>query len=87
MFAVYVLVLLVTLLFFGSVSDYLGRLPVIITALVLSVAGCAVFLAAHDTGALYAARSLQGIATGLATGRSVPRSSSCSHRAASGHRW
>jgi MFS family permease len=67
-FAVYVLVLLVTLLFFGSVSDYLGRLPVIITALVLSAAACAVFLAAHDTGALYAARSLQGIATGLASG-------------------
>jgi len=67
-FAVYVLVLLVTLLFFGSVSDYLGRLPVILTALVFSVAGCAVFLAAHGTGALYLARSLQGIATGLATG-------------------
>jgi predicted MFS family arabinose efflux permease len=67
-FAVYVLVLLVTLLFFGSVSDYLGRLPVIVTALVLSVAGCAVFLAAHDTGALFIARCLQGIATGLATG-------------------
>src|SRR4029078_1913714 len=67
-FAVYVLVLLITLLFFGSVSDYLGRLPVIITALVLSVAGCAVFLAAHGGGALYVARSLQGIATGLASG-------------------
>ena len=67
-FAVYVLVLLVTLLFFGSVSDYLGRLPVIITALVFSVAGCALFLAAHGVGALYAARALQGIATGLATG-------------------
>ena len=67
-FAVYVLVLLVTLLFFGSVSDYLGRRPVIIAALAFSVAACVVFLAAHDTGALYAARSLQGIATGLATG-------------------
>jgi predicted MFS family arabinose efflux permease len=67
-FAVYVLVLLVTLLFFGSVSDYLGRLPVIIAALVLSVAGCAVFLAAHDTSALFIARSLQGVATGLASG-------------------
>ena len=67
-FAVYVLVLLVTLLFFGSLSDYLGRLPVIITALVLSVAACAVFLAAHNVGALYVARSLQGIATGLASG-------------------
>jgi hypothetical protein len=43
-FAVYVLVLLVTLLFFGSVSDHLGRLPVIITALVFSAAACAVFL-------------------------------------------
>jgi hypothetical protein len=29
-----VVVLLVTLLIFGSVSDYLGRIPVIITALV-----------------------------------------------------
>jgi MFS family permease len=67
-FAVYVLVLLVTLLFFGKVSDHLGRLPVIITALVFSMAGCAVFLAAHDVGALYLARSLQGIATGLASG-------------------
>jgi MFS family permease len=67
-FAVYVLVLLVTLLVFGSVSDYLGRLPVIITALAFSVAACAVFLAAHGVGALYTARSLQGIATGLASG-------------------
>ncbi len=67
-FAVYVLVLLITLLLFGTVSDYLGRLPVILTALVFSVAGCAVFLAAHGVGALYLARSLQGIATGLASG-------------------
>src|SRR6201999_2198329 len=67
-FAVYVLVLLVTLLFFGSVSDYLGRLPVIGAALVFSVAACAVFLAAHDVGALFAARALQGLATGLASG-------------------
>jgi predicted MFS family arabinose efflux permease len=67
-FAVYVLVLLATLLFLGSLSDYLGRLPVIITALVFSAAACVVFLAAHDVAALYLARVLQGIATGLATG-------------------
>jgi len=67
-FAVYVVILLVTLLFLGSVSDYLGRIPVIITALVFSAAGCALFLAAHGVGTLYAARSLQGIATGVATG-------------------
>jgi hypothetical protein len=67
-FAVYVLVLLITLLLFGSLSDYLGRVPVIILALAVSAAGCAVFAAAHDVGALYVARSLQGIATGLGSG-------------------
>jgi MFS family permease len=67
-FAVYVLVLLVTLLFFGSVSDYLGRLPMIIMALVFSAASCVAFLAAHGVGELYLARSLQGVATGLASG-------------------
>ena len=40
----------------------------IILALVFSVAGCAVFLLARDVGALYVARALQGLATGLATG-------------------
>jgi predicted MFS family arabinose efflux permease len=67
-FATYVLVLLVTLLFFGSVSDYLGRLPVIVAALVISVVACIVFLKANGVGALFAARALQGVATGLATG-------------------
>ena len=46
-FAVYVLVLLVTLLFCGSLSVHLGRLPVIVAALVFSMAACAVFLVAH----------------------------------------
>jgi hypothetical protein len=36
--------------------------------LVLSAAGCVAFLVAHDVGALYVARSLQGIATGLGSG-------------------
>jgi MFS family permease len=67
-FAVYVLALLVTLLFFGSVSDYLGRLPVIIAAIGFSAARCAVFLAADSVAALFVARFLQGIATGLASG-------------------
>jgi MFS family permease len=46
---------------------YQVRLPVIIAALVVSVAACGVFLAAHGVGALYVARSLQGVAAGLAT--------------------
>jgi MFS family permease len=67
-FAVYVLVLLITLLFFGSLSDYLGRRPVIIMSFVASVGACLLFLAAHGVGELFLARSLQGVATGLASG-------------------
>jgi len=42
---------LVTLLVFGSVSDYLDRLPVVIASLVLSAVACLVFLMARDVGA------------------------------------
>jgi hypothetical protein len=66
-FAVYALVLLVTLLVFGSVSDYLGRRPVILASLVMAAAACGLFLAAHDVGLLFAARALQGAAVGTAT--------------------
>jgi len=45
-FAVYALVLLITLLFFGSVSDYLGR-GVILAALTVSACACGLFLAVH----------------------------------------
>jgi MFS family permease len=72
-FAVYVLVLLVTLLFFGTVSDYLGRLPVIITALVFSVAGCAVFLAADGSGHCIWPGRCRASRRGWPAGRPVPR--------------
>jgi MFS family permease len=67
-FATYALVLLLTLLVFGSVSDYLGRRRVILAALVVSACACAVFLAAHSVGLLFAARALQGVAVGTAIG-------------------
>jgi MFS family permease len=57
-----------TLLVFGSVSDYLGRRRVILAALVVTAGACAVFLAAHSTGLLFAARALQGVGVGTATG-------------------
>jgi hypothetical protein len=44
-FAVYVLALLLTLLVFGSLSDYLGRRHII--AVALAVGACGLFLAAH----------------------------------------
>jgi MFS family permease len=67
-FAIYALVLLLTLLVFGSVSDYLGRRPVILAALVVTAGACAVFLTANSAGLLFAARALQGVAVGIAIG-------------------
>ena len=67
-FAIYALVLLLTLLVFGSVSDYLGRRRLILAALMVTAGACAVFLAAHSVGLLLAARALQGLAVGTATG-------------------
>jgi hypothetical protein len=66
-FAVYVLVLLLTLLVFGSLSDYLGRRRVIAVALAAGAGACGLFLAAHGVGLLFAARALQGAAVGVAT--------------------
>ena len=67
-FAVYALVLLVTLLMFGSVSDYFGRRRTIVAGLAVNGVACGVFLAAGGVGALFAARALTGVAVGLATG-------------------
>ena len=66
-FAVYVLVLLLTLLVFGSLSDYLGRRRVIAVALAAGAGACGLFLAAHGVGLLFAARALSGASAGAAT--------------------
>jgi MFS family permease len=72
-FGVYALVLLVTLLVFGSVSDYLGRRRVIAVALVAGAGACGLFLAAHGVGLLFAARALSGAAVGIAASAGGPR--------------
>jgi MFS family permease len=66
-FAAYVLSLLTALLTVGSLSDYIGRRPAILAALILNVVSMAMFMAADSAAALIAARALQGFATGLAT--------------------
>ena len=66
-FAVYALFLLVTLLVFGSVSDYLGRRRVILASLVMAAGVCGLFVVANGVGMLFAARALQGAAVGTAT--------------------
>ena len=65
-FAAYALLLLVTLLVFGSVSDYLGRRLVILAGLAMTAGACGLFLAADGVGLLFAARALNGAAVGTA---------------------
>ncbi|HEX7354504.1 MAG TPA: MFS transporter [Mycobacteriales bacterium] len=67
-FAVYAGALLVVLLFAGSLSDYVGRRPMIALSLAAEAGAAVLFLDAHGIGALFAARSLQGIATGAGVG-------------------
>ncbi|WP_457808756.1 MFS transporter [Kushneria sp. EE4] len=66
-FASYLFALLVTLLFTGALSDYLGRRPVIFAGLVIELASMICFLMATDLSWLFAARILQGVATGIVT--------------------
>src|SRR3989475_2915825 len=67
-FGVYALALLATLLITGRLSDHLGRRPVVLLAVVVQIASMGAFIAARDVGMLFAARFLQGLGTGLATG-------------------
>lgn len=66
-FAVYAVSLLAALLTVGSLSDYLGRRPLIFTVLVLESVAMLLFLQADSVSGLIAARILQGFATGMAT--------------------
>ncbi|MCO6004102.1 MFS transporter [Actinoallomurus purpureus] len=67
-FAVYALALLVALLTVGGLSDFVGRRPVLIAALLAETLAMVLFLTAGDVGTLLAARTVQGLATGAATG-------------------
>jgi len=66
-FAVYAFALLVTLLVAGSISDHLGRRPVIIGALIVEIIAMALFVLADGAAILIAARIVQGVATGIAS--------------------
>src|SRR2546425_1732007 len=66
-FAVYAIALLVALLFTGSLSDSLGRRPVILAAVLIQLASMLMFIFAASVEWLFAARITQGIATGVAT--------------------
>lgn len=65
-YSAYSFSLLLSLLTIGSISDYLGRRPVIFASLVLLLVTLAVFLMAKSAAWLIAARIVQGLATGAA---------------------
>ena len=66
-FGIYAIGLLVTLLTAGRLSDYVGRRPVLIAALLLETAAFILMLAATNIETVILARLIQGIATGAAT--------------------
>ena len=63
-FGIYAITLLAALMVIGSLSDYLGRRPVLVAALLLEAISMALFLPADSVWMLMVARSVQGIATG-----------------------
>jgi MFS family permease len=66
-FAVYALGLLGALIVTGSLSDHLGRRPTLLLALAIEIVGMGLFAEARSVIWLFAARILQGVATGIAT--------------------
>lgn len=67
-FGIYAFAVLAALLVFGSLSDYVGRRPVLIAATLVQAVSMTIFATAHGVGALVAARVVQGLSTGAAAG-------------------
>jgi MFS family permease len=65
-YATYAFGVLTTLLLAGPVSDYVGRRPVLLVALGSLMAATVMFMLADSVAWLFAARAVQGLATGLA---------------------
>lgn len=65
-FAIYAFGLLLALLIVGSLSDYIGRRPVLIGALSVQLVAMVMFFFASNIEWVIAARAVQGLATGAA---------------------
>ena len=67
-FGVYAMAVLASLLTLGKLSDHVGRLPVLLTAIAVQAASLVIFATATGVPALLAARVVQGLSTGAALG-------------------
>lgn len=65
-FAVYPVSLVIVLVIFGSISDYVGRRRMLLIGVAVIAAGILVFALASSVGWLFVGRVLQGIGVGLA---------------------
>ena len=66
-FSIYVASLLTALLTVGGLSDYVGRRPVILAALLANAAAMVLFAKAGDVSQLILARAVQGLSVGIGT--------------------
>lgn len=66
-FAVYAIGFLIAVLTLGSLSDHIGRRPVLIGALTVQLASNLMFLIGPDVSWVVASRIVQGVASGAAT--------------------
>ena len=78
-FGVYAVAVLAALLTVGSLSDFVGRRPVLLVAIAIQAAATVLFASADGVASLFAARIVQGLATASRSGRSAP---ACSTSAA-----
>ena len=67
-YAIYAFGVLASLLLAGTISDHVGRRPVLLVALATLMGSTVLFMLASSVVWLFAARAVQGLATGLALG-------------------
>jgi len=72
-FGTYPVALLLVLIFFGGVSDFVGRRRTMLFGIVLIAISAVLFAIAPNVGWLFAARALQGFGTGFAIGAASAR--------------
>lgn len=71
MFAVYPVMVVLTLLLFGNLSDQVGRRAMILAGVGASLLGVLLFAAASGVAWVYAGRALMGVGVGLSAGPST----------------
>ena len=65
-FAIYSLTTVAAFLTVARLSDFVGRKPMVLTALVLNASALVLFIEANTSTVLMVARAVQGVATGIA---------------------